>query len=156
MFLLPGIIIIAQICFSHEYDPWGAWFAGQPIIKLRRLVSFPYGKFYAYGYSEDNLFVEPYDDYKYYNSPSFAINDNIIKVEKYEKTDYGFLFIFKGDGRKEDPATGLFDRQDIILQVQMVFEDEDTCSFNIIKNTNGFQLFFFADADVESLPSVQS
>jgi hypothetical protein len=31
----------------------------------------------------------------------------------------------------------------------MVFEDIDTCRFNIIKNTNGFQLLFFEDADVE-------
>jgi hypothetical protein len=143
------IIITATYSAAHDYTPWGVWFTGQTRMESRRIVSFPYGIFYAYGYSEDNLFVEPYDDYRYYNSPSFAINGNNIKVEKYEKTDYGFLFIFEGEGRRKIPETRFSDRQNIILQVQMIFEGENTCSFTIINNTNGFQLSFFKDAAVE-------
>jgi hypothetical protein len=147
MFLLLGIIIIVPTCFSHEYDPWGVWFAGQPTIKLRRINSYPYGTFYAYGYSEDNLFVLPYDIRD--NSPSFAINGDRIKVEKYEKTDYGFLFIFEVEGRRENPVTGLPEDRDIILQVQMFFKDEDKCIFSLSKNADGFRLPFFGVADIE-------
>jgi hypothetical protein len=91
----------------------------------------------------------PYDDYHYYNSPFFAINGNNIKVEKYEEIDYGFLFTLVGEGTRNIPGSKFYDRQNIILQVQMIFEDVDTCRFNIIKSTNGFQLFFFEDANVE-------
>jgi hypothetical protein len=149
--LLLFFIVVTTSTYSvaHDYTPWGVWFTGQTRIESRRIVSCPYGTSYAYGYSEDNLFVKPYDDYHYYNSSSFSINGNNIKVERYEKTDYGFLFTFEGEGSRKIPGTRFYDRQNIILQLQMIFEDEDICSFNIIKNTNGFQLFFFEDADVE-------
>jgi hypothetical protein len=142
-------IIVTTLVYSrdHDYTPWGVWFAGQPTIKLRRINSYPYGTFYAYGYSEDNLFVLPYDNY--YDSPSFAINGDNIKVEKYEKTDYGFLFTFEVEGRRENPVTGLPEDRDIILQVQMFFKDEDKCIFILSKNTDGFRLPFFGVADIE-------
>jgi hypothetical protein len=151
--LLFLMMLSVIVCYAAEpeYIPWGVWITRGPIpFDNSRIITEPNGRFYAYGWDDNMLFIYQYDE-RYSGISMFKVNGDAATIEKYEETDYGFLFHCKGDGYRMNKSNNLqeYANYDVTMQVKMVFVDEDTCYFLFLPDQNGYRLRFFEQLKVD-------
>jgi hypothetical protein len=84
------VFIFTIHCQEFPYEPWGPWDT-YPLDKRVALVRvYKSEKFYQHGH-EGIWILENYQD-EGRSLYAFAENGGFIEIEKYESTDYGYLF----------------------------------------------------------------
>jgi hypothetical protein len=156
--IICGVFFLVLLnCQEHSYSPWGIWndypiekATGYPTGKAVRLVDSK--KYYDTGHGAVSIVQDCSEAVAgNYHFPAFAVPGEYNKIEKYEKTDYGFLFSMIGQGTRNKPSGGIPDfNNNTRIQIKMIFISSDECRFEYISNVdeNGYGLSFLPDEGV--------
>jgi hypothetical protein len=124
------IFISTVNCHGFPYNPWGPWTTYPLNERVAVVRVYNSERFYQNGIGGGILIHENHP-YEGTSGPIFGTNGALIKIEKYEPTDYGYLFYLISDGIRHTTDKTEF-KDDVRMQVKMIFLDRDTCKFEFI------------------------
>ncbi len=157
--IILSIFFIALLnCQEHSYDPWGVW-TNFPDnftmdITTAKIRTFDDKKYYEAGdFSIRILKIWDESRPNGIHIPAFGLEGSTpVRIEKYEKTDYGFLFYTVGIGTRDVPinSNAEWRKDDTRIQIKMIFISPDECKFEYISKVdeNGYSLSFLPDEGV--------
>jgi hypothetical protein len=132
------------MCQEFSYEPWGPWDTYSLDKSVAVIRVYKSEKFYQHGHG--GIWITENYNYDGKIIPAFALDGGFTDIEKYEQTDYGYLFYLVGWGMRHNPIDGKpeFNR-DMHLQVKMIFIDRDTCRFELssLYDDEGYKFDFF-------------
>jgi hypothetical protein len=141
-------MIFLTMGYCHDFDPWGIW-NSYPVTTNDNLRALSSGYYYERGLGGLSIVQECREriagDYTF---PAFTITGEFNRIERYEKTNDGFLFYLIGKGFRHNPINGKPEWQENTrIQVKMYFIDENECYFKYIalEDANGFSLSYFPE-----------
>jgi hypothetical protein len=137
-------ICIASInCQEFPYEPWGPWDTYPLNKKLAVILVYKSESFYRNG----NGGIRIAEDYSTGDDtfPAFVVNGGFTKIERYEQMDYGYLFYLVDDGIRHKTNEKPDFKDDMRMQVKMIFIDRDTCKFEFISlyDEEGYRVNIF-------------
>jgi hypothetical protein len=123
------ICIFGITCQEFPYEPWGPWDTYPLNEKVAVIGIYNSERFYKNGVS--GILIRENYQYKGRSLYAFAENGGFTEIEKYEPTDYGYLFYLIDLGIRHTIDKTEF-KDNMRMQVKMIFIDRDTCRFEFI------------------------
>ncbi len=130
-------------CQEYSYDPWGVWNSYPVDLATAKVRVIGDEKYYEAGSSgirimKDRNQNNPNGEH----FPAIAVPGEYNRIEKYEKTDYGFLFSMIGEGsRRGPPGSNIYFLDTIRIQIKMIFISSDECRFEFVSKVDENGLF---------------
>jgi hypothetical protein len=138
------VCIVGINCQEFPHEPWGPW-TTYPLDRRVAVVRvYKSEKFYQHGHG--GIWIRENGNYEGETCPEFAENGGSTRIETYEPTDYGYLFYLVGLGIRRNSLGERPDFKDEMrMQVKMIFIDRDTCRFEFISlyDEEGYKFDFF-------------
>jgi hypothetical protein len=124
------VFIFTVNCQEFPYEPWGPWTTYPLYEDVAVIRNYKSEKFYQNGHG--GIWILEDYDYKDDSFTAFAENGGFTKIEKYDPTDYGYLFYLVGNGIRHKINEKTEFKDEMRVQVKMIFIDRDTCRFEFI------------------------
>jgi hypothetical protein len=143
------ICIVSIICQEFPYEPWGPWTTYPLYEDVAVIRIYKSERFYQNGHG--GIWIRENYSYEGEEVPSFGTNGGRTIIKKYEPTDYGYLFYLIGWGMRHNPADGKPEfKDDMRMQVKMIFIGRDTCRFEFISlyDEEGYMFDFFVEENL--------
>lgn len=144
LYFLVAVYLYTQ---NVEYVPWGIWNETEleSYSPIRELAS---GEYYCagdwIGISQNGSgMVAGNIDY-----PVFAVYGEVIKIDKLEKVENGFILTLLGKGDRREKDSLIF-KYNVQINLRMIFISENECMFKYESkaDSDGFRLSFYAEED---------